>query len=489
MKMYLAGFVLFSTLLSPIYAVCKCNNFNTPKLPTKHSISILYYPRDDVTGLPCNPGRCEYTIELNTENAPFTGVGGTIYYLRNFLKSNASLKFYDDFTSEPYYQLDNTTVNSDYHIVGHSYSKLVTIVLEVDPKITKDFPTFIYYATGGPQRILNVVLKDEQINFVPAIAESDINLSERDFEGDIALIVDINSKNLTKLTDVAFDFIQSLKMSMSNQKSRVNLIYYNNGRIYSYGWNYEQDNLVSALINLKNNAISKLVYTRITSSGQYLSYIFGASKKIRQNFQRVAIFVSDIIYEKFEDKDSNSGDFFDAFDIHPVFVNLNEDVQVEGSFFTTDAQFSGSDSNILVLYDYVNNKHFMENIMLNGNRLCNAQNTIYQQKSNTLQVVSLPVANNINNKRYCNNQKVVTYCHRVNSAKHITIRLTDFKSEAGQDSIKIYNDKYEIQTYIAGLSSANVIIDNSAFVKVVFESSAAQVFTGGSYTFDNCMIA
>uniref|UniRef100_A0AC35TV13 VWFA domain-containing protein n=1 Tax=Rhabditophanes sp. KR3021 TaxID=114890 RepID=A0AC35TV13_9BILA len=484
----LYSFLLLSGFVGQASATCKCSTFLKPNLISQYDYSVLHYPRDNVTAMPCNPVKCIYTLGINELH----GITGNIYYVRNFEKSKATLKFYNgnDLSTTPYFELDQNTKNSDLIVTRPSYDQFITIVLDVNNTVAKDFPTFIYYATGGKQgttttttTTLSPIIVDTPVGS-DSVAVVPPNVK---FEGDIALLLDINSRNFTKLTEIAQDLINSVIITpfVDSQDARINVMLYNNGNVLPYGWNLDKTVLNLVVANLPRTLENNPNITSIISLGQFLSTQFLESKLTRQNVQRVALFVSDNEILQFDSNNTTSTvNYFDQNDIHPVFVNFNDNLSAKEAYDLANIKFSGSGSNSLVLQSFTNTYNLLNSILLNGNVLCNANGLISSSQNS----ISIPAVDQ--EKRYCNNMNVVTYCDIIDLAKPIGISIKQLDVEPQQDSVKVFDDKDSLQEFLSGrkINNLNLSVSKSVFVKVVFTTNQDKIFNGAKFTFDNCII-
>uniref|UniRef100_A0AC35U2I7 VWFA domain-containing protein n=1 Tax=Rhabditophanes sp. KR3021 TaxID=114890 RepID=A0AC35U2I7_9BILA len=515
------SYLLFAALVGQVSAACKCTTFLKPTLISQYDYSVLYYPRDNITSMPCNPVKCIYTLEINEKDH---GIGGNIYYVRNFVKSKASLKFYNgrDIAATPYFQLDENTKNSDLTVTHPSYDQFITMVLEVDPAVVKDFPTFIYYPTGSKQgsttttttttttpvpttrttrvsttttqvpETTSITTAELPIILHSPIASDPVLLPKYQLEGDLVLLLDINSTNIVRLAKIAQNLINSIDITpfIDSENVRVNLVLYNNGAILPYGWNLDQESLNLITGDLLKQFENEFNAFNIISLGPFLSTVFEESKVLRKNVQRVAIFVTDNEHVKhlktFNDETFVLTDLFDSDDIHPVFVNFNGNVDAERVYASSNIQFTGTASNAVVYHDYTNTSNLLESVLLNGNVLCNADRLITTSNHQ----VSIP-NNELNfKKRYCNNMNVVTYCDIIDLAQPITVFFEQFDIEPQQDTVSVFDGKYILQNLISGhkIDQLKVTVLNSSLVRVVFNTGSSKVFGGGNYHFGNCII-
>uniref|UniRef100_A0AC35U1K4 VWFA domain-containing protein n=1 Tax=Rhabditophanes sp. KR3021 TaxID=114890 RepID=A0AC35U1K4_9BILA len=488
-------FILLAGLVEQASAVCKCTSFSKPTIRSQYDYSVLVYPRDDVTEMPCNPVRCVYTIQTTK----LSGINGNVYYLRNFQKSRATLKFYNgnDLSADPYFKFDENSPNSELTITPLSDASFVTIVLDVNPALLQHFPTFIFYATGfnATQKIRPSTTTTTQIPSVsttqfsqttlptqPPIAVSNVAVAENyNFEADLALILDINSSNFTKLSDIAQHLINSITITPigDSQNARVNLILYDKGNLYPHGWTLNQKTLNLIAANLNKTFDNDLNVTNTISLAHLVSDIFEESKLTRPNVQRVALFVTDNqdiqVKSNFNNETFASSNFFEKNDIHPVFLNFNDQIDATNGYTLANIQFTGTHSNLIVLHNYIDNADLFKNVLLNGNVLCNAEHY-----SNSIQTDGF-------NKRYCNNMHVVTYCDRIDLTKPISINFKQV--ETHQDSISIFDDKDVMQNSISGSKIGNFIVyvQDSAFIKVIFATNSSNVYKIPRFSYSNCV--
>uniref|UniRef100_A0AC35U3T8 Late transcription factor 1 n=1 Tax=Rhabditophanes sp. KR3021 TaxID=114890 RepID=A0AC35U3T8_9BILA len=230
----------------------------------------------------------------------------------------------------------------------------------------------------------------------------------------------------------------------------------------------------------------------INSLGHFLNTIFEESKIVRQNTQRLAIIVTDnedIIIGEAEKDEFRSDHNLNLADIHPVFVNFNKNKTASEIYLLSGIKFSGTDSNLIVFHNYINNEELFVKVLLDGNVLC-AKNESMPETTKNSAIFPIIYGNNKKGRRYCNNMKITTFCKIIDINVPIVVTINNMDIQPQKDLISIFDDNSNLRSVISGhqISGLNVTIPDSKFVKVVFTTGPTKVYYGGQITFDNCIV-
>uniref|UniRef100_A0AC35TV72 VWFA domain-containing protein n=1 Tax=Rhabditophanes sp. KR3021 TaxID=114890 RepID=A0AC35TV72_9BILA len=443
------------------------------------------------------------------------GIGGNLYFVRNFKSSKASLQFFDgkDISGRPFYELKENTANSDWIKITPSYANVVTVVLKVDINCTKDFPSFIYYATGSEQRLTTtlapttskavgstttpttpVPVHNPVIAIQPSASDNITPVIH--FEGDIALILDLGSQNISKVIETAYQLIYPLDINPSfvSNLARVNIIVYKNGTARPYAWNLPKEHLFYVLQNIQPEIDEEIYNSQITSFGSFLNTLFDETNTLRRNVQKVAILITDND-NQFNETISSEQDF-DSSDIHPVLLNINTFLRATTNFTKTAKTFSGSISNQLILKDYAGPAEFLQTVLFNPATLCNIETVLMMQGlfNGTIFRFPLPASrtSGLSNQRYCNNIILEFYCRPINSENPIIVHVNSAYLEPEQDFVKIYGEDYDGETLFGVFSGFNIVnstlsVPDVQFIRVLFQTNSNKIYQGIDIAFGNCI--
>uniref|UniRef100_A0AC35U375 VWFA domain-containing protein n=1 Tax=Rhabditophanes sp. KR3021 TaxID=114890 RepID=A0AC35U375_9BILA len=495
--------VLLIFLVNGVDSVCKCAKLSKSKLKSTKEVSSINEPRDNVTSKACNPTACIYTLTAITKKGDPI-IGGVIYNLKNFQKTNATLKFYNGkkAVGKYFFKISGKTNDTDKIVIPSSTGKYITISYSIDSKITKKFPTFIYYANLVKEKIISTTVSPTDNKLIKIEANEDEEgsiLNGEELHGNVALILDMGSQNISKLLEIGSEIIKEITLDQSFyiEYYHFYLVLYKNGQVFRVNGLNTKEDLTSIVANMTENVDLKPDYQKINSLGVFLFDAFDKSKE-SENYQKVAIFVTD--NNKFQPNyakpiPSKPVNFFDMGDIHPVFINFNKDQTAQECYALRNILFSGTISNLVILHDYVTSSYLFESILTNGNRLCNLDQLFNDTSASNQSNFTFPVNDRKSNdciyhKRYCNNMLFNIYCDKVNTALPIALQINFFDIETNIDTISIYNDAQDLITSISGHQVSNLKMDifNSAYVKISFETDFKFVFYGGSLAFENCIL-
>uniref|UniRef100_A0AC35THH2 MFS domain-containing protein n=1 Tax=Rhabditophanes sp. KR3021 TaxID=114890 RepID=A0AC35THH2_9BILA len=468
--------LLFAILGLPILieSVCVCSKpYEATLKALNASNEVLQYPLDRT--IQCNPVSCTYTFKLDTGISNDYGIGGSFLYDESFFKTKSTVELYDTITDKPYYVFTGTENKTDYSFeILPSAGKELILVYKVDPK-EKDVPAFLFTAKVVEKRFVKPTKLIEDSKSV-------------NFEGDIAIILDLSSQNHVLLSQVAIDLITSLDIRSDQGNARVNLFLLTSRSSNSYGWDNDKDFLITMAKNLPKSLGSSGVSISNSNFGKLLNSSFAEAKLERPLVQRVALFVTDNTEQKF-DLNDNTGItnlYFEENDIHPILININPLLKAAKSFETLPMLYSGTNSNLIVLYDYVNNQDFIENVLLNSLKLCNFETILADSIQSGLPRVLFPAEDDAG-KHYCNNMNAVFYCNVIKPDEPIIIIFNSINLEAREDFIEIYDDKETLKGLFSGhrIRGSYITIEDSSFAKILIETNSNKVYEGFDIVFAN----
>uniref|UniRef100_A0AC35TI20 VWFA domain-containing protein n=1 Tax=Rhabditophanes sp. KR3021 TaxID=114890 RepID=A0AC35TI20_9BILA len=307
-------------------------------------------------------------------------------------------------------------------------------------------------------------------------------------EGDILLVIDASVSNNALLKTVATDIINSLQIQGASL-TRVNIITLGKKASTASGWNHSPDVLIPLINGI--TTLNANVSIRNNDFGLMFADACQTSVKQRPRVQRTALFITDNDYQKADPAiNALAQAYINNNDIHPILLNINPLLDAN-NFRVIPKAFDGSDSNQIVLYNFVSNKDLFENVLLNPTVLCNLNtlgaliddadefNFPYQGYMATTKI-----------KNYCNYMSYSFKCVG-DVASPITVSLSNYALQSGKDFVNIYDDQGTLRAVFGGVGIVNSVeeIGGTAFITFEMKSDASQVFTGIDAKFTNCTIS
>uniref|UniRef100_A0AC35TP76 VWFA domain-containing protein n=1 Tax=Rhabditophanes sp. KR3021 TaxID=114890 RepID=A0AC35TP76_9BILA len=362
------------------------------------------------------------------------------------------------------------------------------ITYQLDPKLTDNLPVFDIRAQSSMAS--NAAIASTTTTILPTTLPRAID--SKLLQSDIAIILDTSSQDNALLQKTATDIISALTIDtvLPNLYSRVNLMLLGENSATVTGWTLPKAILLAS-IKIATR-IDKKASITIPNFVNPFEGAFQQSVMERPNVQRIAIFITDNNLQHGDPGTRLKGNqVVKQNDIHSILVSINPTLKAETDFSTISKAFTGVNSNELIAHDFVSKDNLFENVLLNGNVLCNFGSII--KSSNQDSAFTFPFQNEdapfITN--YCNNMHFSFKCANENDLLPISVAMTHYSLELDKDYVQIYDDtdSTDPEAVFNGIHDSNTINSiQSYFINFKITTDFNGVFKGFNAAFTNCKI-